>query len=99
MTCIILRHQPDALVLKLRFFDDRKREFPGKNEISGPHCGQKWGPEAVEPSFSPGKTAEKKRNFKKRQRRSSFMTRYRAMSLVLCLLVQRRYVQRRDSER
>src|SRR5437588_9560655 len=68
MTCIILRHQPDALVLKLRFFDDRKREFPGKSEISGPHYGQKWGPEAVEPSFSPGKTAEKKRNFKTRQR-------------------------------
>src|SRR5207302_9428390 len=58
---------PRWRVLKLRFFDDRKREFPGKNEISGPHCGQKWGPEAVEPSFSPGKTAEKKRNFKKRE--------------------------------
>src|SRR5207302_4272920 len=58
---------PRWRVLKLRFFNDQKREFPGKNEISGPHCGQKWGPEAVEPSFSPGKTAEKKRNFKKRQ--------------------------------
>jgi hypothetical protein len=28
--------RPCSRILKLRFLDDRKREFPGKNEISGP---------------------------------------------------------------
>jgi hypothetical protein len=56
--------EPDAPVLKLRFFCHAIAGFPGKNAWSPPSWREKPSLKRVNLSFSPGKTAEKKRNFK-----------------------------------